>query len=79
MKVKTVAVCYGRKFNLGDYNSLNLEVTLWADLEEGDSPDDVTGALQGKARDAVRREYSRLRPSVQPGQAVEGKANVAVI
>jgi hypothetical protein len=32
VRIKTIAVTYGRKFNLGDYNSLNIEVSAWADI-----------------------------------------------
>lgn len=76
MKVSTIAVCYGRKFNLGEYNSLHLEATVWADLEEGDDPDRVMADLQGQTREAVKREYLRLKPGVQPGQAVESSSQL---
>ena len=33
MVVKTISVTYGRKINLGDYNSANVECTLWADVD----------------------------------------------
>ena len=36
MNIKTVSVTYGRKFNLGDYQSAEIAVTLWADIDEGD-------------------------------------------
>lgn len=67
MKVNSVAVCYERKFNLGDYQSLKLECTIWADLEEGDESQQVIQNLQDQARDAVKREFSRLpaRPMTQ--------------
>ncbi len=32
--MKTIAVTYGRKFNLGHYNSLVIETSAWADLDE---------------------------------------------
>ena len=42
MKINTVAVTYGRKLNLGDYNSAHVEITLWADLD----PEDDVGACE---------------------------------
>ncbi len=60
MKVSTVSVSYERKFNLGDYNSLHLCCTIWADLEEGDQSQDVINALQDQARNSVKAEYGRL-------------------
>jgi len=66
MRVNTVSVSYGRKFNLGDYNSLALEVTLWADLEEGDDAQTVVNSLQEQARESVKREYGRLPKKTVP-------------
>ena len=66
MRVNTVSVSYGRKFNLGDYNSLSLEVTLWADLEEGDVAQAVINSLQDQARNSVKAEYGRLPKKTAP-------------
>jgi hypothetical protein len=76
VKIKTIAAGYERKFNLGDYNSLNLEVTCWADLEDGDDPEASIQAIQDKCRNAVRAEYGRYLQSasrVGHGQAVTAK------
>jgi hypothetical protein len=35
-RVKTVSVTYGRKVNLGDWSSGNVEVTIWADVKGED-------------------------------------------
>ena len=67
MKINAVAVAYQRRFNLGDYQSLGLECTIWADLEEGDEPDQVIATLQEQARIAVKREHSRI-PAKQNGK-----------
>jgi hypothetical protein len=61
MKIKTISVSYSRKFNLGDYNSLGLEVTYWADLDESDDPVLITKHLQAAAREDVKREYGRIQ------------------
>lgn len=61
MKVKTVSVTYDRKFNLGDYNSASVGVTLWADVEGDDDHTACVQQLQADARDLVRAEYQRMR------------------
>ena len=60
MKVATVIVGYKRTFNLGDYNSIKIEVALEADLEEGDESQNVIANLQEQARMAVKAEWDRL-------------------
>lgn len=65
MRPKMISVTYGRKFNLGDYNSAEIAVTLWADLDQdGPEPEDAEIALrelQAMARDAVKLEYLRTK------------------
>ena len=56
MKLKTVSVTYGRKFNLGDYNSATVDCTLWADLDEGDSEADAMTALWEMAKANVKAQ-----------------------
>lgn len=60
MKVKTISVTYGRKFNLGDFQSCHIESTIWADLDENDVPVDVSESLRKFAREEVKAEYQRL-------------------
>ena len=64
MKLKTIAATYGRKLNLGDYNSAHAEVTLWADLEEGDDPELAANALRQMARHHVMEEMARVQPKL---------------
>jgi hypothetical protein len=63
MIVKTVAVTYGRKLNLGDYNSAHVECTLWADLEEGESEHDVMTGLWAMAKTNVKVQLLPLTPN----------------
>jgi len=68
MFIKTIAVGYSRKFNLGDFNSADLSVDMWASISEGEDEDICTQILQDKCREAVRMEYKKLiekAPSVQ--------------
>jgi hypothetical protein len=65
MLLKTVSATYGRKINLGDYCSANVEITLWADLEEGDDPALATESLRQMARNHVMHELARLKPELR--------------
>lgn len=62
--VKTVSVTYGRKQNLGDYNSATVDCTLWADIEEGE---DLNNAMQGLWKMAKENVKANLIPEVRPG------------
>jgi hypothetical protein len=43
MEIKTISVTYTRKFNLGDYESLELSCSLWGQI---DKEEDAEGATQ---------------------------------
>lgn len=60
MIIKTIAATYGRKLNLGDFNSAHAEMTLWADLEEGDDEAQAAIALREMARNHVMHELGRV-------------------
>ena len=60
MQVKTVSITYGRKFNLQDFNSAHIEVSTWADLDEGDDPQEVTARLFSEAKEAVKEQAMPL-------------------
>lgn len=60
MKLKTISVTYGRKLNLGDFNSVHSEVSLWADLEDGDDEASAANALRDMARNQVMLELANL-------------------
>lgn len=65
MELKTISTTYGRKLNLGDYNSIHIEMSLWADLEEGDDPALGAEALRQMARHQVMTEMARIKPSLE--------------
>ena len=54
MKVTTVSVVYGRKFNLGDYESVEVSTTLWAQVEEEEDADGVIRFLYQQAKESAR-------------------------
>ena len=44
MEIKTISVTYSRKFNLGDYESLELSCSLWGQIDPAE--EDAEGATQ---------------------------------
>jgi len=66
MKVKTISVTYGRKFNLGNYESAELSTTIWADLDD-ELEEDVAGKLWNAAKREVRRQVVPLLESRKAG------------
>lgn len=65
MILKTISVTYGRKQNLGDYNSAHAEISLWADLEPGDDEASAAEALRQMARAQVMLELARVLPALE--------------
>ena len=78
MIVKTISVTYGRKFNLawgegwdqGQYESLHVEETMWADLEEGDNETECEEALRAQVVDSVK---ALALPVLKTREARRGK------
>ena len=64
MKLKTIAATYGRKMNLGDYNSVHAQIELWADLEDGEDEATAADALRQMARNHVMTELARVQPAL---------------
>jgi len=56
MQLKNVSVTYGRKVNLGDYNSATIDCTLLADLDEGENEADAMTALWEMAKNNVKAQ-----------------------
>jgi hypothetical protein len=78
VRIKTVMVTYGRKFNLalvghGDFESAHIEVTLWADVEDDDDVNKGLETLRQTARDHVRSEFFRLLPKQEEPAALEAE------
>lgn len=65
MILKTISTTYGRKLNLGDYNSIHIEMSLWADLEEGDDEALAAEGLRQMARHQVMAEMARVKPTME--------------
>lgn len=60
MRLKTISCTYGRKLNLGDFNSVHSEISLWADLDDGDDEATAAEALRAMARNQVMLELARI-------------------
>lgn len=58
--IKTVSVTYGRKLNLGEYNSANIDCTLWADVS--DDEQDLDAVMRGLWEMAKNNVKTQLVP-----------------
>lgn len=65
MRLKAISVTYGRKLNLGDFNSVHSEISLWADLDDGDDEAAAAEALRQMARNQVMLELARVQPALE--------------
>lgn len=66
MNITTIAVSYNRKFNLGNFNSVDLSCSLWAQISPEENEDCCIAILQDKAREAVRCEYHKVKSNAPP-------------
>ncbi|MFO0099614.1 MAG: hypothetical protein ACK52E_16340 [Aphanizomenon sp.] len=73
MHIKTIAVGYTRKFNLENYNSLELKTELWASIDEDEDEEACMNILHDKCRESVRREYMNY---INKKQATTFRINV---
>ena len=56
MIIKTISATYERKFNLGDYNSMTVGATAWADLEEEDAEREAFAQLFASLKETVKEQ-----------------------
>lgn len=82
MKIKTISAVYERKFNTGDYSSMTIGATVWADLDEGDDPEKAFEQLYALAKEEVKTQampvLSKLSIKTQEvfqGLPVKGNGN----
>lgn len=61
MQIRTIAVSYSRKFNLGNFNSVDLSCSLWAQIVAEEDEDACVQILQDKCREHVRVEYYKAK------------------
>jgi hypothetical protein len=70
MNIKTVSVHYGRKVNLGDFNSANIECTIWADVEPTDDLHASMTAMWAMAKENVKAQIVPLKKANGNGGSV---------
>jgi len=61
MKITQVSVTYGRKFNLDDYESLHVETTMWAEVEE-----DEKGSVQALTQELFAEALYAVKERALP-------------
>lgn len=69
MRVTSITVTAGRKINIGDYNSIHLELTMTAEPDEGEPPEvvreqlwtDVTLSLRAQTAPFLKRRQEQLQ------------------
>lgn len=69
MHVKTISAVYERKFNLGDFNSMTVGATAWADLDENEDSVAAYAALFTEVKEVVKEQslpvVQKLKAKVQ--------------
>ncbi|WP_193201056.1 hypothetical protein [Nostoc sp. MG11] len=54
MKISTVSISYSRKFNLGQFESIDIGCSVWAQVEDEEDADGVVQFLYHQAKTAVK-------------------------
>lgn len=72
--IKTVSITYGRKWNLGNYESATTDITIWADVEEDEDLNEVMPRLWDMAKANVKAQALPLveKNKVQVEQIMMG-------
>ena len=65
MQLTEITVTYGRKHNLGDYNSLHAEMTLTATIDDGDDEAAAAEALRNMAKVQVMLELANVNDALK--------------
>jgi hypothetical protein len=60
MKIKEVSATWGVKYNLGDYNSVGISITLTGEVEDGDTEDGAIDKMMMLAKTHVRQEIKEV-------------------
>lgn len=63
MQTNTVGVEYRRKFNLGNYESLELSISLYAKVDLDEDPDAVVEFLWNQAKESVNTQAAPVLES----------------
>ncbi|MBD2440600.1 hypothetical protein [Nostoc sp. FACHB-110] len=55
MEIKTISVTYQRKFNLGDYESVEIGCSLWGQIDPEEDAEGATKFLFEQAKASVKK------------------------
>ena len=64
MQINTVGIEYRRKFNLTNYESLELSISLYAKVDPDEDPDAVAEFLWHQAKNSVKAQAAPVLKSV---------------
>jgi hypothetical protein len=76
MNIKTISATYERKIDLGDWNSVKVGGTLWADITEDEDAASCMNELYEIIKDGVKAQVKPLvgkKPTIQMTQMFAGK------
>lgn len=65
MEVTSVSFKYNRKFNLGNWESVEIEASQWARVEAGEDPDEVVSVIAGQCK-------AHVKANIPPGYSRQG-------
>ena len=77
MKITQIKVSQKSRLGLTDYNGVDLETSIYAELEEGDVPEVCLQELTGAVRESIRERAAPFLPYVVLHKA-NGKPSVEV-
>ena len=67
MKITEITIGVSRTFNLGDYNSLRVEASASASVEDSVDMDSARATLLAEVRETLRRTYLEFKPAKKEG------------
>lgn len=79
MQITTVSVGYRRKFNLSNFESLDLEVNLYAKVDPDEDADAVTDFLWQQAKASVKAQAAPVLKGVNYQAQVKHKESWATV
>ncbi|YAF99297.1 MAG: hypothetical protein AB3A66_28050 (plasmid) [Nodularia sp. CChRGM 3473] len=65
MEIKTISVTYQRKFNLGDYESVEVGCSLWGQIDPEEDAEGATQFLFEQAKASVKQAAMPLLKTSQ--------------
>ncbi len=79
MQITTVSVGYRRKFNLGNFESLDVEITLYAKVDPDEDSEAVTELLWQQAKASVKAQAVPVLNGVNYQAQVKHKESWATV